>query len=90
MNACDKWTGAVWAVHTLLGRDLASELDHWVAVGDSGNDVACARAAGAPVVVVPYGYREGRAVQDLAADAIVDSLDDLPERVAVRRTPDSR
>jgi hypothetical protein len=29
-------------------------------------------------------------VQDLAADAIVDSLDDLPERVAVRRTPDSR
>jgi HAD superfamily hydrolase (TIGR01484 family) len=39
----DKWTGAVWAVRTLLGRDLASELDHWVAVGDSGNDEAMFR-----------------------------------------------
>jgi len=43
VNACDKWTGAVWAVRTLLGRDLASELDHWVAVGDSGNDEAMFR-----------------------------------------------
>jgi HAD superfamily hydrolase (TIGR01484 family) len=39
----DKWTGAVWAVRTLLGRDLARELDHWVAVGDSGNDEAMFR-----------------------------------------------
>ena len=59
-------------------------------VGDSGNDVACARAAGAPVVAVSYGYREGRSVQDLAADAIVDSLDDLADRLAGRRTPDPR
>ena len=43
-------------------------------VGDSGNDVAAARAAGCPVLVVPYGYREGLAVQDLAADGIVDSI----------------
>ena len=55
-----------------------------------GSTAELAKWLGAPVVVVPYGYREGRAVQDLAADAIVDSLDDLPERVAVRRTPDSR
>ena len=39
----DKWTGALWAVRTLLGRDLARELDHWVAVGDSGNDEAMFR-----------------------------------------------
>jgi hydroxymethylpyrimidine pyrophosphatase-like HAD family hydrolase len=38
VSACDKWTGAVWAVRELLGRDLTSELDQWVAVGDSGND----------------------------------------------------
>ena len=44
-------------------------------VGDSANDVAAARAAGCPVVVVPYGYNEGRPVQSLAADGIVDSLD---------------
>ena len=74
----------------LAAARLGVDVRRVLMVGDSGNDVACARAAGAPVVVVPYGYREGRAVQDLAADAIVDSLDDLPERVAVRRTPDSR
>jgi len=39
----DKWTGAVWAVRTLLGRDLTQELDCWVAVGDSGNDEAMFR-----------------------------------------------
>ena len=39
----DKWTGAVWAVRTLLGRDLTQELDCWVAVGDSGNDEAMYR-----------------------------------------------
>ena len=30
-------------------------------VGDSGNDVEAARGAGCPVLVVPYGYREGQA-----------------------------
>lgn len=39
----DKWSGAVWAARTLLGRDLTAELDHWVAVGDSGNDEAMFR-----------------------------------------------
>jgi len=43
-------------------------------VGDSGNDVAAARAAGCPVLVVPYGYREGLPVQKLGADGIVDSF----------------
>jgi len=50
-------------------------------VGDSGNDVEAARAAGCPVVVVPYGYREGLAVQDLAADGIVDSIAAVAECV---------
>jgi HAD superfamily hydrolase (TIGR01484 family) len=36
----DKWIGANWIVHELLGRDLAHELDRWVFVGDSGNDQA--------------------------------------------------
>jgi phosphoglycolate phosphatase len=52
--------------------DLATEC--LLMVGDSGNDVAAARAAGCPVVVVPYGYREGLPVQKLGADGIVDSL----------------
>jgi len=44
-------------------------------VGDSLNDVLSARAAGCPVVVVPYGYREGLAVEELGADAVVASVE---------------
>jgi HAD superfamily hydrolase (TIGR01484 family) len=36
----DKWQGAQWIVRELWGRELAQELDHWVFVGDSGNDQA--------------------------------------------------
>ena len=46
-------------------------------VGDSGNDVDAARAAGCPVLVVPYGYSEGLPVQNLGGDGIVDSLADV-------------
>jgi phosphoglycolate phosphatase len=54
-------------------------------VGDSVNDVAAARAAGCPVLVVPYGYNEGVPVQALAADGIVDSLDAIAGWI--RRVP---
>lgn len=43
-------------------------------VGDSLNDVKSARAAGCPVVVVPYGYREGLAIEALGADAVVPTI----------------
>ena len=36
----DKWRGAQWIVRELFQRDLASELEKWVFVGDSGNDQA--------------------------------------------------
>jgi HAD superfamily hydrolase (TIGR01484 family) len=36
----NKWQGACWITRELLGRDLTSELDRWVFVGDSGNDQA--------------------------------------------------
>jgi hypothetical protein len=34
----DKFSGACWMARELLDRDLASELDRWVYVGDSTND----------------------------------------------------
>jgi len=43
-------------------------------VGDSDNDARAARAAGCPVVCVPYGYRGETALRDLDCDAIVDDL----------------
>jgi phosphoglycolate phosphatase len=50
-------------------------------VGDSGNDVEAARGAGCPVLVVPYGYREGRPVHELGADGIVATVDALADLV---------
>ena len=45
-----------------------------VVIGDSTHDVHAARAAGIPVMVVPYGYNEGRDVRELDVDAIVPTL----------------
>lgn len=45
-----------------------------VVVGDSANDAQAARAAGCRFLLVPYGYREGRAVEEIPNDGIVDSL----------------
>lgn len=36
----NKWRGANWIAQEVLGRSLETELDRWVFVGDSGNDVA--------------------------------------------------
>ena len=48
-------------------------------VGDSALDVAAARAAGCPVVVVDYGYRQGKPLEALGADAVIGSLADLAD-----------
>lgn len=45
-----------------------------VAIGDSENDVAAARAAGLSSLTVPYGYNHGKPVQGLETDAIVNTL----------------
>jgi phosphoglycolate phosphatase len=45
-----------------------------VAIGDSSNDAEAARAAGCPVLSVPYGYNHGRPVQEIDSDGIVESL----------------
>lgn len=48
-------------------------------VGDSGNDVRAARAAGYAILCVPYGYRgEVATPEQLGADGILDSIGELP------------
>jgi phosphoglycolate phosphatase len=47
-------------------------------VGDSMIDVLAARAAGLPVVCVPYGYNEGRDPREISCDAFVETLAELP------------
>lgn len=46
-------------------------------VGDSDADVACARAAGCPIVVVRDGYNHGVPADELGADAVIESFSDL-------------
>jgi phosphoglycolate phosphatase len=58
----------------LLGVPVGAAL----MVGDSVNDVLAARAAGMPVVCVPYGYNEGNDPRTLACDAFVETVAALP------------
>jgi phosphoglycolate phosphatase len=53
-----------------------------VLVGDSGADVASARAAGMPVIVVDYGY-SAVAPSDLGADRVIGNFAELPGALAV-------
>lgn len=48
--------------------------DQALFIGDSINDAQAAKAAGMRVLALPYGYNEGRPVQSLPVDAIVESL----------------
>jgi phosphoglycolate phosphatase len=53
-------------------------------VGDSGNDAQAARAAGCPVLILPYGYNEGEPIENVDADAIVPSLREVADCVRYR------
>src|SRR5262249_60375229 len=55
------------------GGDLA----HTLVVGDSMTDVATARAGGAPIIAVAFGYAD-RPAAALGADAVIASFDALP------------
>ena len=51
--------------------------DHGILIGDSRNDVEAARAAGMPVICVPYGYNHGHDIRESHPDAVVGSLAEL-------------
>jgi len=57
--------------------------DHGVLVGDSSNDVEAARAAGMPVLCVPYGYNHGHDIREANPDAVVDSLAEVDRHLAL-------
>jgi phosphoglycolate phosphatase len=68
----------------LLGVCSAFDLppNQIVAIGDSSNDAEAARAAGCPVLTVPYGYNHGRPVQEINSDGIVSSLLEAAQLIA--------
>ena len=46
-------------------------------VGDSDTDVNAARAAGCFIITVPYGYNQGRAIDENLVDATINDLTEL-------------
>ncbi len=52
-----------------------------VMLGDSRNDVQAARAAGLPVIAIAHGYG-GTPAQELGADRVIESFDELPAALA--------
>jgi phosphoglycolate phosphatase len=66
-----------------LRRTVAAaggDLTRSVMVGDSGTDIAVAKAAGVPVVAVDFGYTEIPVAQ-LAPDRIISHFKDLPDAI---------
>jgi phosphoglycolate phosphatase len=60
---------------------LKGERGHAVLVGDSPVDVAAARAANIPVIVMSYGYTP-TSVHEMGADQVLDDFADVPGTVA--------
>lgn len=64
-----------------VARHFGLDPSCMVAIGDSLNDAQAARAAGMPVMVVPYGYNEGRPADSIDADAVVATLLEAAQRI---------
>jgi phosphoglycolate phosphatase len=58
-----------------------------VMVGDSGTDIATARAAGIPVVAVDFGYSE-TPVRELRPDQLISHFDQLADAVFALKRPE--
>lgn len=56
-------------------------------IGDSSNDAEAARAAGCRFLLVPYGYREGRALREIESDGIVATLREAAKLLRIPTEP---
>jgi phosphoglycolate phosphatase len=61
-----------------------AEVTRVVVVGDTVHDVTAARACGADVVAVTTGTQDRATLEAAAPDAVMDSLESLPEWHAAR------
>ena len=62
-------------------------LQRAVMVGDSGTDIATARAAGVPVVAVDFGYSEAP-IRDLRPDRLISHFSELADAVFALAPPE--
>ena len=49
-------------------------IEQLLLIGDSLSDAQAARAAGCPIICVPYGYNHGEPVENLNVDAVIPDL----------------
>jgi len=68
-------------------RAAGGALQRAVMVGDSGTDIATARAAGVPVVAVDFGYSE-TPVRELGPDRVISHFDHLADAVFALAPPE--
>ncbi|MEM6626905.1 MAG: phosphoglycolate phosphatase [Pseudomonadota bacterium] len=66
--------------------NAGGNVKHSLMVGDSSADVGAARAAGAPVILVSFGYTD-TAPTSLGADTVIDHFQELPGEVEARLAP---
>ena len=59
-------------------RAAGGVIDRAIMVGDAATDAGAARAAGAPLILVSFGYTDTPA-KDLDPDILIDHFDQLPE-----------
>ncbi|MDB5417764.1 MAG: gph [Phenylobacterium sp.] len=62
-------------------RAAGGTMDRAILVGDAATDAGAARAAGAPLILVSFGYTEIPA-RELAPDVLIDHFDELPPACA--------
>ncbi|HEY8027784.1 MAG TPA: phosphoglycolate phosphatase [Burkholderiaceae bacterium] len=62
--------------------DFSLQPHQVLAIGDSTNDAQAARAAGCPVMLLPYGYNHGETVQNVDCDGIVPTLLDAARQIS--------
>lgn len=60
-------------------KELQTEPQASLMLGDSMSDVKAARAAGFCIVCMSYGYNHGRDIRDYDPDAVVDSMTEIKD-----------
>ena len=68
------------ALQTILKQTKLNPLQA-VMVGDSASDIKAARSANMKSFCVSYGYHQGKGVDALGADYIIDSIAELPQYI---------
>lgn len=65
--------------HLTLRTDWELEIAETAYIGDSEVDLATGKAAGMKTILVSWGFRGRKALEEDGADCIVDSVDEILE-----------